>query len=405
MFHTPQAVARVMSGALAVPPVDMSEFLVGAQGFSDVLASPRLQRGKIYVSALVAQALPHGLQIVVGKKDRSILPTVELASFTSISDPILSSAPAAAGGPLLLAQDVGHLSDLVASVSGSSLLSLAHHEMPASASAATAGNPQAQLKRLLAKTLLPLFDHAPPAAAHHILRHLVLSPALVQLFPTASHRASRLPSYSIVFRAMLMPNVDVSELGPALCFESFKLFRAFNECYMADLIRRAGSKADRLAAAREASIDVPSDEQLYQRRPSRVQFIDAGAATGGISTPPGPSTPDGGSSSGGFHLNADLFAPSAGHGRRASRVSIAPDAADDQPSAPALPHRLSNSRLRQSAKDLRIYPPPAGSSLASSRPSVPRTWSNDAHSNRSSIAPFDPNWMLGLMRDDSGGQP
>jgi hypothetical protein len=407
-FHSAQAVAGIMSAALAVPPADMTTFLESVQTFSNILTAPQIQRGRIYVSTLAAQALPNGLQVAVGRVDRNILPTRELGTFSSATDPILSSI--AGPGLPAIAQDVGHLGDLVSGLAGASLLSLVRLDLAGQA----ADDPPTRLKRLLVKALLPLFDQTPPAVAHLILQHLVLAPALVPLFPP-SHRASRVPSYSIVFRAVLEPNVDVADLGPALTFESFKLFRASNECFMADVIRRDGLRVHRELAAEPSSADGHSafgGLQHHARRLSKVHFTGLSPRLDGQTTPTG-SSEAGGS---GFHIHPDLFstgfAPGAGgpassvaqsaSGRRPSIVMHGLDPAPPSP-PPGLARPVLN-RLRSGGGGAQDGWPLAsssvGGSLASQRPSIARTRSVETFSARPSVAAFDPQWMLGLLREE-----
>lgn len=399
MFHAPQAVAGVMSSALAVPPADMTTFLESVQTFSNVLTSPQIQRGRIYVSALVTQALPHGLRVAVGRVDRNILPTRELGTIASALDPVIGSVAGHASFPAI-AQDVGHLGDLVSGLAGASLLSLVRLDLAGQA----ADDPTTRFKTLLARTIFPLFDQTPPAVTRLILQHLVLAPVLVPLFPP-SHRASRVPSYSIVFRAVLEPIVDVADLGPALSFESFKLFRAQNESFMADFIRRDGLKIHR-DLANEPSADGHSPFgglQHHARRLSKVHFTGLSPQLAGQTTPTG-SSEAGGS---GFHLHPDLFAASFGSGgagmgqptacgRRPSIISQGPDS--DPPSPPPSLARPVLNRLRSGSQQ--VAASPVAGSLASQRPSVARTRSVETFSARPSVAAFDPQWMLGLLREE-----
>ena len=388
-----------MSAALAVPAADMTTFLESVQTFSNVLTSSQLQRGHIYVSALVAQALPHGLQVAVGRVDRNILPTRELGTFASTTDPVIGSV--AGPGLQAIAQDIGHLGELVSGLAGASLLSLVRLDLAGQA----ADDPPTRLKQLLAKALLPLFDQTPPAVAHLIFQHLVLAPVLVPLFPP-SHRASRVPSYSIVFRAVLEPNDDVTELGPALSFDSFKLFRASNECFMADLIRRDGLKVQRDFTS-EPSVDSHSafgGLQHHARRLSKVHFTGLSPQLAGQTTPTGGSEAGGS----GFHLNSDLFAASFGPnggggsvtqsatGRRPSIVSHGVDSAPSSP-PPGVARPVLN-RLR--SQDGQPSASSVTGSLASQRPSMSRSRSIETFSARPSVAAFDPQWMLGLLREE-----
>ncbi len=282
LFAEPSAVANVMSKALAVPVDNLTEVLRDQRDFIDYGLQSGIKPGRLYAGVCVIQPTTFdGIQILVGRR-RHNLPMREICalSTTSLATRTTSTeTDRSADAGLGTVEEVG---EALQALQGQTLFDLLAPP-PASDDEKPAPSEDqlvTKLRAALVQALIPTLDMTLTSKAMtKILPRLWITPYLVPVhapLPAAVLQNKALPvsasqiermqtAYMIVFKAVLSVDGDYT----ALDWENWNLFRAQSECVTRD--GRGALTVARLLAA-NAQANVPTEEQLRTRRPSKVQW-------------------------------------------------------------------------------------------------------------------------------------
>lgn len=316
-----------MSSTLSIPLDGMSSFVQSIEVFTrSVAKSLDGSSGKLFVGGLAVQPLPfEGLKILVRESDRGSLPMQEFASVEP--DGSIVSLPRSIDGPsTTLSPSLDKLGELIHQFDGVSLEQMLVR-MHAFTSATNPLSEADQFQVTMVASVLPLLHSIPRENQKILAKALVLSPTIITLYPPS---LTAVPSYLVVFRAILPPTIDLSSIGRTFFWQPFQLFRAMYECALEDVAQV--NRTEPFPAA-------PPATYFAFRRPSKVQWGEtplfptpsAGEPTTNEGPPPPPpprfsTKPFGGDPS------IPLDVPEESSPGSTPQILISPPAVQGQPS-------------------------------------------------------------------------